>query len=278
MISNELKQEQDSHSALPRHTSFPMAELRGLMDEEMSTVFTFSTDDGHPSDVKMAELLDKNGLNGTFYIPITNREGLPVMSKAQLREVGRQFEIGSHTYDHCYLKTVDLVEANRQITEGKKQLENLLGKAITGFSYPGGKYREAHAAMVQSAGFEYARTSMNLCFDAGFSRFEIPTTIQFYPHSKVVYMRNFFWAGNWGKRTDALRLALQHNDWLERMYALFDYSCQQETVFHLWAHSDDIDKLDAWNEIDRFFAYVAKKVRLQNRLTNQQLASKEYFI
>jgi peptidoglycan/xylan/chitin deacetylase (PgdA/CDA1 family) len=244
----------------------------------MGAVFTFSTDDGHPSDVKMAELLGKNRLNGTFYIPIKNREGLPVMSKAQIREVGRHFEIGSHTYDHCYLKTVGLVEANRQITEGKKELEDLVGKTVAGFSYPGGKYCGAHAAMVKSAGFEYARTSMNLCFDAGRNRFEIPTTIQFYPHSKAVYLRNFIKAGRWHNRNNGLKLAVQYSNWLERLYALFDYSCQQEGVFHLWAHSEDINKFKAWDELDQFFAYVAQKVAVQNRLSNQQLASKEYFI
>lgn len=278
MISDELKPKQDSRSSLPWHTSLSTKDKPGSGDREMGAIFTFSTDDGNPSDLKMAELLGKNGLNGTFYIPITNREGLPVMGKTQLREIGRQFEIGSHTYDHCYLRTVGLMEANRQITEGKKHLEDLLGKSITGFSYPGGKYRNAHTAMVQSAGFEYARTSMNLRFDAGANRFEIPTTIQFYPHSKVVYMRNFIWAGSWAKRTDGLRLVLQHNDWLERLYAIFDYSCRHEAVFHLWAHSDDIDKLGAWNELDRFFAHVAKKIAVQNRLTNQQLAAKEFFI
>lgn len=243
----------------------------------MGAVFTCSTDDGHPSDMKMAELLAKNGLNGTFFIPIKNREGLPVMTDAQIREVGRRFEIGSHTYDHCYLKNVDLMEANRQITEGKKQLEELLGKSVSGFCYPGGKYREVHAAMVRSAGFEYARTTMNLCFDAGQSRFEIPTTIQFYPHPKSVYVRNFVKAGDWNKRSRGLRLALQHDHWIERLYALFDYSCRQEAVFHMWAHSDDIDKLKAWNEVDRFFGYVAKKVAVQNRLDNQHLVNKEFF-
>lgn len=244
----------------------------------MSAVFTFSTDDGHPSDMKMAELLGKHGLNGTFYIPIKNREGLPVMCRSQIRDVGRQFEIASHTYDHCYLKNVGLVEANRQITEGKKRLEDLLGRAVTGFSYPGGKYREAHAAMVQSAGFEYARTTMNLRFDAGQNRFEIPTTIQFYPHPKAVYVRNYVKAGSWGARAKGLRLALQHDDWLARMYALFDYACEQESVFHLWAHSVDMNAINAWNEIDRFFEYAAKKVAVPNRLSNQQLVSKEYFI
>src|SRR3989442_15889037 len=86
----------------------------------MNGVFTCSIDDGHPSDLKIAELLSKNCLNGTFFIPIKNREGLPVLSKSQIRDIGRQFEIGSHTYDHCYLRNVGVEEAFYQITEGKK--------------------------------------------------------------------------------------------------------------------------------------------------------------
>ena len=242
----------------------------------MSAVFTISVDDGHPSDVRLAELLDKHSLNGTFFVPIHNREGLPVMSKEQLRGIGRQFEIGSHTYDHCYLSNVSQVEANRQITEGKTRLEDLLGQAITGFCYPGGKYRGADLMLVQKAGFKYARTTANLCFDAGHSRFELPTTIQFYPHSTAVYCRNFARSGRWRKRSAGLRLAMRYQNWIERVYALFDYSCQHDGVFHLWTHSYEIDRLLAWRELDHFFAYVTSKVTLQNRLTNQQLASKQF--
>ncbi|HEV7816478.1 MAG TPA: hypothetical protein VGP06_15440, partial [Janthinobacterium sp.] len=69
----------------------------------MNAIFTCSIDDGSPSDMKMAELLYKYSLNGTFFIPMANREGKPVMSAGQIRDIGKQFEIGSHTLDHCYL-------------------------------------------------------------------------------------------------------------------------------------------------------------------------------
>jgi peptidoglycan/xylan/chitin deacetylase (PgdA/CDA1 family) len=242
----------------------------------MGAVFTFSSDDGHPSDMKVAELLGKHCLRGTFYVPIRNCEGLPTMSKDELRGVGRYFEIGSHTFDHCYLRNVGDVEANRQITEGKTRLEDMLGQAVAGFCYPGGKYRRSDLALVQRAGFSYARTTTNLCFDAGHNRFELPTTIQFYPHSKAVYWRNFALAGRWATRQAGLRLAVGHENWIERMYALFDYSCRHDGTFHMWTHSYEIDRLDAWRELDRFFAHVATKVTAQNRLTNQQVASKRF--
>lgn len=242
----------------------------------MATVFTCSTDDGHPSDMKMAELLSKNGLNGTFFVPIHNREGYPVLTGTQLRELARAFEIGSHTLDHRYLRDVGVEEANRQIRSGKSELEDVLGQSVTGFCYPGGKYTRLHIGLVQAAGFAYARTTANLRFEPGRQRFEIPTTIQFYPHTDTVYLRNFVRGGHWNRRGTGMLLALRHSNWIERTYALFDHACRVGGAFHLWAHSYEIDDLNAWPQLDRFFAYVATRVEAGNRLSNHQLASKHF--
>lgn len=242
----------------------------------MSVTFTCSIDDGHPSDMKMAELLDKHSLTGTFFIPIKNREGWPVMPAAHMREISRQFEVGSHTFDHCFLKSVAITESYFQVTEGKKQLENILGHPVSGFCYPGGKYRIGDAEIVKAAGFKYARTTMNLCFDVGDKPFEMPTTVQLYPHERNVYLRNFAKSGDWGNRQSGLRLALQHKNWIKRLYALFDHAADKGTCFHIWGHSKDFDDLNAWNEIDRFLSHVAGRVAPHNRLRNDQLAAR-YF-
>jgi peptidoglycan/xylan/chitin deacetylase (PgdA/CDA1 family) len=240
----------------------------------MAIIFTCSTDDGHPSDLKMAELLKKHNLNGTFFIPIKNREGRDVMSQSEIREIGRLFEVGSHTYDHCFLNSVDIGQAQFQVIEGKKVLEDMLGKEVSGFCYPGGRYRHEHTDLVKSAGFRYARTTMNLCFDAGKNRFEMATTCQFYPHGRSVYLRNFAKARRWMGRRAGLRLALKQANWVDRLYDLFDYACDRHAVFHLWGHSSDIDRLDAWRELELFLEYVASKVAIQDRLNNEQLASR----
>jgi len=44
-------------------------------------VFT-SCDDGYPADMKIADLLDRHGLKGTFFVCIENSEGRPVLEKA----------------------------------------------------------------------------------------------------------------------------------------------------------------------------------------------------
>jgi peptidoglycan/xylan/chitin deacetylase (PgdA/CDA1 family) len=244
----------------------------------MGVAFTCSVDDGYPSDMKMAELLQKHGLNATFFIPVRNREGFDVVSPSQIREIARSYEIGSHTFDHCYLNNVDAVQARYQIIEGKKRLEDMLGAEIAGFCYPGGKHRHRDIGVLKEAGFKYARTVANLRFDVGDKPYEMPTTVQFYPHESRVYLRNFASSGDWLKRHEALRLAVHHQHWVDRLYALFDYACKRGGAFHLWGHSMEIDELNAWPELDRFFAHVASRVPPPDRLNNEQLAARYFLI
>jgi len=238
----------------------------------MSVLFTCSIDDGHPSDMKMARLLAKHRLKGTFYIPIRNREGLPVMAPSQVREISQSFEIGSHTLDHCYLKGLSDAEARHQVVEGKRQLEDILSREVHGFCYPGGKYLGKHVDLIRSTGFLYARTTKNFHFGPGDNPYEMPTSVQFYPHAKDVYLRNFASGGHWADRLDGLKVALRYDDWQDRIYALFDHACRTRAAFHLWCHANDIDTLSAWNEMNRFLGYVASAVALPNRLDNLGMA------
>src|SRR5437762_91335 len=111
-------------------------------------VFTTSWDDGHPLDMRVADLLSRYGFAGTFYQPLSNREGLPVMAPSDVRRLSESFEIGSHTIDHCYLDRVDEAEARRQIAGGKDRIEQILGHQVSGFCYPGGHYTSKHRQFV----------------------------------------------------------------------------------------------------------------------------------
>ncbi len=244
----------------------------------MDPVFTCSIDDGHPSDMRTAELLQKHGLSGTFYVPIRNCEGDAVLADDKIRELGRQFEIGSHTFDHRYLKKIDIWQAYHQINDGKKRLEDVLGERVNGFCYPGGRYTRRDVELVKACGFTYARTTMNLCFAVGTQPYEMPTTLQLYPHDRAVYIRNFAGSGHWLRRAEGLRLALQHADWLRRLYAMFDHACRHGATFHLWGHSKQFDELNAWRDIDAFFAHVAMHVERRNRINNEQLAARSQWV
>ncbi len=239
-----------------------------------AAVLSVSVDDGHPLDMRMAELLIRHGVQASFHVPGRNSEGQPVLSPVALRELSREFEIGSHTLEHRYLARLDLHEALRQITEGKRALQDLLGKPVHGFCYPGGKYRAVHCGMVQAAGFRYARTTQNLRLDVGCRPMEAPTTLQFYPHSRAVLIRNFLSQRHWQQRWPVLELLMQEPHWLDRLRRLFAWTVRQGGVFHLWCHSLDIERLGLWQALDRFLAEAVEWIPPGRRLNNLQLVTR----
>jgi peptidoglycan/xylan/chitin deacetylase (PgdA/CDA1 family) len=242
----------------------------------MAALFTCSIDDGDPADLRMAELLDRHGIAATFYIPVRNREGHKVLPGPALRQLDQGFELGSHTLDHCFLKSLPAEQAHHQIVEGKRQLEDMLGHGVDGFCYPGGKFGERDLQMVKSAGFQYARTTANLHSGPGQNAWRMPTTCQFYPHPRAVFLRNFASQGEWGERGELLGLAMRHEHWLQRIHAMFDHVCANDGVFHLWTHSRDIDQLDAWEQLSSFLAHVAQRLPPTQRLENGKLAQMAY--
>lgn len=235
--------------------------------------FTLSVDDGHPLDLRLAELLNRHGVQATFYLPVSNHEGPPVMQANDARQLARRFEIGSHTRSHSFLGQVDDSRAWSEITDGKRMLEDWLGQQVPGFCYPGGRYLNKHVSMVRRAGFCYARTTQNLRTDVGVRRFEMPTTLQFYPHPRSVLMRNFISQGDWRPRLPALRQAWVDSDWLQRLYRLFDHAAAERGVFHLWCHSRDIERFGLWDAFEHFLAHVAARLPPDALVSNGDLVS-----
>ena len=238
-------------------------------------VFSLSIDDGHPQDMRMAELLLRHGLRATFYIPLRNSEGPPVLATPALRELAQHFEIGSHTLEHRYLTKLNIHDALMQIHDGKAALQDLLGKKVDGFCYPGGKYTALHSKMVQSAGFTYARTTHNFYLSAGTSAYELPTTLQFYPHPRSVLLRNFISQCAWSERRTAFSVIGLEPDWLDRFTLLLDYAARSGSVCHLWCHSLDIEKFGLWKRLDEFLRFAASRFKVSHRLDNAQLAAWE---
>jgi Polysaccharide deacetylase len=239
----------------------------------MSTLprFSMSVDDGHPLDLRMADLLQSHAIKATFYLPLTNQEGAPVLSSASMRELAQHFEVGSHTRSHRLLTTLQGAEAWREIVDGKQQLQDQLGEEVDGFCYPGGRYHYLHKLQVRSAGFRYARTTQNLRIDVEFPLFEMPTTAQFYPHTRSVFLRNFISQRHWGKRSAAFSASLATEDWLIRLNTLLDLAIAQRGVFHLWCHSLDIEKLQLWDQLDTFLSRVARQIETHQRVYNRDL-------
>lgn len=213
---------------------------------------TTSWDDGHILDVRLAELLERHGLTGTFYVAPKSRE-LPArarLSVAALRVLADRFEIGGHTLTHPRLPSITLSQAASEIRQGKEDLEQSLGARVCSFAYPGGTYDMRHLPLVRKAGFVMARTVQRHITVLGSDPLQVGTTVHAYRHWTDV--NRIFRRG--GLHVLDARKLLWH--WDVFAFAMFDQVFTDGGIFHLWGHSWEIDNHGDWDRLDRVLAYI----------------------
>lgn len=82
-----------------------------------------------------------------------------LLDKSQLIEMARSgMEIGSHSLNHVKLPKVSAENQRKQISDSKKQLENLLSLPVKSFAYPYGLYDDSSLKYVRQAGYQFACT------------------------------------------------------------------------------------------------------------------------
>jgi peptidoglycan-N-acetylglucosamine deacetylase len=215
-------------------------------------VVTTSWDDGHPLDLRVAELLDKHGLRGTFYIPCRGPDDLPVMRPTDILQLATRFEIAGHTRDHIDLTRVPRDCAAQQILANKCRLEDLLGHEISGFAYVRGKYNRSVRDLAVDAGFKYARTVKTFMTRPAFDPFQLGTTAQFFPHTRATLISNFLTQGPTRERSYILGRLLSDKSLSARLLQVAEASIHLGGYFHFWAHSRDLDAYDLWQEFEYF--------------------------
>ncbi len=119
-----------------------------------SAVLTF--DDGYEDFyTDVFPLLKKYNVRATLYViyDFIGRKGF--LSEKQIRELidSNLVEIGSHTLDHTYLKSVPKDFADKQIIESKKKFEDTFGIKIKTFAYPFGAFNTDNIETVKKAGY-----------------------------------------------------------------------------------------------------------------------------
>ena len=196
---------------------------------------TTSWDDGHVKDLVLAELLDKYDIAGTFYISPENREiqTKDRLSSQVVREMARHFEIGAHTMTHPHLTKVPLTQAQHEIVDSKKYLEEVTGTPISSFCYPAGYYSDALKQVVKNAGFTVART-----VGQG-SRYVLdPLAMRTTVHART-HRWHFFMP------------------WDELAILMFERVYKTGGIFHLWGHSWEIDAHEEWHRLERVLKHIS---------------------
>jgi hypothetical protein len=238
----------------------------------MSAIITTSWDDGHPTDLRIAEMLIRHGLRGTFYIPRAIETG--VMSLPAMREIAEKFEIGAHTLNHVFLTDTDDTTARNEIAGSKGWVEDVTGKPCGMFCPPAGRYSRQHLPMFREAGFAGIRTVEFMSFDrprlCTNGLLEMPTTMQAFPQPALNYAKNLakrramrnFW-----------RYAIhgRSRDWVKLAENLARRAIAEGGVFHLWGHSWEIEQTKQWVQLEEVLGFLGELVRQAPCLTNGQI-------
>lgn len=223
-------------------------------------IVTTSWDDGHCHDLRLAELLQARRLPGTFYVPIQPFNGQPSLSHDDLRALcGQGFEIGGHGIAHENMSALPPQKAADVALTCKTTLEEILGLRLRMFCYPNGRYSAGVVEAVKSAGYEGARTVRLLATEMSYGPFDLPTSTQVYPHTRVEYLRNIARARNPGRLLDYVTSLSMDDDWVAIGKKLFDRVLKRGGIWHLWGHSWEIHQMGLWNEMQELLDYVAKR-------------------
>ena len=107
-------------------------------------------------DLRVAELLTKYGLRGTFYVPM--KAETETMTAGQIRELGSAFEIGAHTLHHVDLTAATEALAWQEMVDSKAWIEDVTGLPCPMFCPPKGRFSAHHLRQLRDAGYQGART------------------------------------------------------------------------------------------------------------------------
>jgi hypothetical protein len=230
-------------------------------------IFTTSWDDGHPLDLKLADILAEHGVRGTFYVPVKLKPRLQESDLRRLRNLG--MEIGAHTVSHVNLPTASdpLVE----LVDGKRYLEDVLGEEITAFAYPRGKFDRRTSRLAQRAGYRLARTTVAFSTQRSFHPYQMPTSFQFVPQTRAIHARHALhewnvkgllrWCGRWRCETSLDRL---------NEHAIEDARSSQGIV-HVWGHSWEIESHQLWGQLKTLLKGIQRQPGLTSMTNSEAL-------
>ena len=219
-----------------------MASIFMRFPEGKKKALTLSYDDGVEQDIKLIEIMQKNGLKGTFNINsgLYAPEGKVYpegtihrrMSEKQVAETYKDsgMEVAVHALTHPFLEQMSAGACTYEVVKDRENLEAQFGTIIRGMAYPFGTYSDEVVACLKAAGIAYARTTISSC------EFKIPT--------------------------DWLRLEATCHHRNPRLMELAHKFVEEAPnnrapwLFYLWGHSYEFEANDNWNVIEEFAEYT----------------------
>lgn len=229
-------------------------------------LFTTSWDDGHPLDSKLAALLERSGVTGTFYLCPRGHRGTS-LSKEEIQLLARRHEVGAHTLTHPSLPAITPAALREELAGSKKWLEQITGKECSLFAYPFGHCNQRVRDAVKAAGFRGARTTEDLLWRTD-DPFLLSPSLQVHPFPfKPVWNRHAFSPLRtlWPQIRRSGIAITACRDWQHLARAAFLLALEQgKPWFHLWGHSWSLEQYQMWDDLTSFLSFVQSTKDVQH--------------
>lgn len=189
--------------------------------------FTLSYDDNQIFDRRLVEIMNKNGLKGTFHInagklDITTDKDF-FISADEIPTLYKGHEVSCHGFTHPFFSHTSAQQIVSQLWEERKVLEKATGYPVRGMSYPYGDFSQRIIDYAKAAGIEYSRTVENT------HEFNLPEDfMRWHPTCH---------------HNEALSLA---DRFLEPV------KFNRLNLFYVWGHSFEFDRENTWDMMEEF--------------------------
>ncbi len=209
--------------------------------EGKTKAVTFSYDDGSKADLRMLEIMEKNGIKGTFNLTSEwiDRENMVTREEVQTLMLDRGHEVAVHGTTHKANGLIRPIDGIRETLQCRLDLEQMFDRIIRGMAYQdsgicrfreGTTYEDVKCAL-QQLDIVYSRTLGN-----DNNAFELPTDwyawmpTAHHDNPKVIdYIREF--------------LALNPNEgYISNHYP---------RLFYLWGHSHELARNGNWDHFEQ---------------------------
>ncbi|MBQ8813535.1 MAG: polysaccharide deacetylase family protein [Lachnospiraceae bacterium] len=206
---------------------------------------TLSYDDGVEQDVRLIEIMKAYGLRGTFNI--NSGQFSPEGTTGPVGNVGHRrmtmndsvklhkdsgMEIACHGVTHPFLDQLPVNLCLQEVTQDRKNLEEIYGCMVRGLAYPFGTTSDSVCTTLKQCGIAYARTVESTHkFDLPEDWLRLPATC----HHTDPELMNL-----------AKTFVEDRRDWGPKM-------------FYLWGHSYEFEDNDNWYIIEDFAKYIGNR-------------------
>jgi len=208
-----------------------MAHLSMLWKGGREKALTLSYDDCVTQDIRLIEIMNKNGIKGTFNLNsgflgggghLIREDHYVSHKKIAAEDIARIYaghEVAVHTVTHPNLCSLPDAHVLDEVLTDRKNLEALVGYPVRGMAYPCGNVDGRVISLLKGCGIVYARGTGTT------KRFDLPET----------------WL-NW-------QCSCHHWD-LEGLIDPFLYG-KGLKLLSVWGHAYEFDQRDDWEVIER---------------------------